>query len=122
MPADIFAALGALVRAEAARNLTRPHSPPPAPVPPQDDDRPAPRSGPATSVPPQGAPPASPSPAAAPSAPVPAPTSAASPRGGVLRGRRPLRAWRRLLRGLVCAAGRRRRRAGSTEGEPAPDA
>lgn len=122
MPADIFAALGALVRAEAARNPAPPGPHSSTPVQPQNDG-PAPQTSTVASVPRQSAPPSSTPSATATPAPPPVRTATSPSPGRVERRLRrwSLRAWR-VLWTLVRAAGRRRGRAGSTEGEPVPDA
>ncbi|MFF0629515.1 hypothetical protein [Streptomyces sp. NPDC004296] len=113
---DIFAALGALVRAEARRNARPPEQRPSAPSAPADPPTP---QGPAAPVPAQHpTPPARPhgetAPAAspAPSSPPPTPSSPAE--------RRPRRGLLRRLLGLVASLVRRRRR-GTAERSPASD-
>ncbi len=122
MPADVFAALAALVRAEARRNAPRSEPRPPAATAPTD---PSPSLAPSTSqdlstpqdpsvsVPAQPAtPPARPDdPAAAPEPPPAAP----APDGG-----RPCLGLLRRLRALVAAVVRRRRLRSADRG-PAPE-
>ncbi|MFE7290189.1 hypothetical protein ACFU90_37995 [Streptomyces noursei] len=117
MPVDVFAALSALVRAEARRTAPRPQPHPPTPSAPADEPGPP---GPAAPVPPQHAtPPARPHPqptaptplrAASSSAPEADLSAAGPPRPGLLR---------KLL--ALVAAWVRRRRNGSAERRPAPE-
>ncbi|GAA2666881.1 hypothetical protein [Streptomyces lunalinharesii] len=116
MPVDVFAALSALVRAEARRNAPRPQPHPPTPSAPTDQPKPP---GPAAPVPPQHAtgpagphhePAPTPLAAASPSSSEAEPSAAGSPRPGLLR---------KLL--ALVAAFVRRRRGGSTERRPAPE-
>ncbi|MFK0297173.1 hypothetical protein ACIQU6_42815 [Streptomyces sp. NPDC090442] len=121
MPADIFAALGALVRAEAARNAARPEPRTPTPTTSPGEVRPTPPHPAATPVPANQDDPSAP----VPTSPVPAPTQAVwRPRSRRTRKRRLL--W--VLRALraFTATVRGRRHADSTErriieGHPAPD-